>query len=282
MSILKDEKVIVQFINNTKNGITDKNHNLYGGLSNKAFIGINAPRNIFSVFSAEELKELSEITGEDLSVKSDFWKEYRVDEYGANTGIFPIAVYKEGLFLNKKNPIDYIKIKVLENSPLIAKNHRDARARSSEVRFVMLNQKTIHEEDLSNMESKMKAMKLYSKYQEKEEVLKYLLRSFGKGVSADHSLDFLKKESWKVMEYNTDAFNRTLGDALLNIKINIEDFVRFNLIKKHNGFYFDNDGNKLALKDVSNDIDGAAQYYDSGVGKESYQELQAKVKVLKK
>lgn len=282
MSILKEEKVIVQFISNVKNGILDKKHNLYGGLSNKAYIGIPAPRDIYNTFTREELNELEEILGEDLSVKSDFWKEYRTDEFGANNGIFPIALYKEGMFLNMADPIDFIRIRTLEKSPLIAVNHKDAKARSSEVRFVMLNQKTIHAEDLTKMDVKMEAMKHYMKYQEKEEVLTYLLRSFGKGVSKDHSLDFLKKEAWKIMEYNTEAFNKTLSDPTLNTKIELEDFVRYGLITKHNGFYFDSDGEKLSLKDELNDIQGAARYLDSGLGKEMRLELKAKVKAMKK
>lgn len=282
MSILKDEKVIVQFISNTKNGILDKKHNLYGGLSNKAYIGISAPRDIYNTFTSEELKELSEVLGEDLSVKSDFWREYRVDEFGANNGVFPIALYKEGLFLNKNNPLDFIRIRTLEKSPLVAKNHKDARARASEVRFVMLNQKTIHAEDLSKMDVKMEAMQHYMKYQDKEEVLTYLLRSFGKGVSKDHSLDFLKKEAWKIMEFNTEAFNRTLSDKALVTKIEVEDFVKYGLITKHNGFYFNSDGDKLSLTGETNDIEGASRYLDSGLGKEMRLELKAKVKALKK
>lgn len=282
MSILKDEKVIVQYISTTKNGITDKKHQLYGGLSNKAYIGIPAPRDIYNAFTKEELDELSQVLGEDLSIKSDFWKEYRMDEFGANNGIFPIALYKEGMFLNKKDPLDYIRIRTLEKSALIAKNHKDAKARSSEVRFVMLNQKTIHAEDIKNMDIKIEAMQHYMKYQDKEEVLTYLLRSFGKGVSADHSLDFLKKEAWKIMEFNTEAFNRTLSDKSLATKIELEDFVRYGLITKHNGFYFNSDGDKLSLAGESNDIDGASRYLDSGLGKEMKLELKAKVKALKK
>lgn len=282
MSILKDEKVIVQYLNNTKNGITDKKHQLYGGMSNKAFIGIPAPRDLYKVFTVEELKELEGVLGEDLSIKSDFWKEYRVDEFGANNGVFPIALYKEGMLLNKKNPIDYIIVKCLENSPLVAKNHKDAKARTSEARFILLNQKTIHAEDLQTMTTKMEAMKLYMKYESNEEVLTYLLRSFGKGVSTDHSVDFLKKEAWKLMEFNTEAFNRTLSDNSLTTKIDLENFVRFGLITKANGFYFNSDGDKLALQGESNDIDGAAKYLDSGLGKEMKLELKAKVKAMLK
>ena len=45
LTILKDETFIVKYINNFRNGVTDPNHSLYGGLTNQSFIGIPAPIN---------------------------------------------------------------------------------------------------------------------------------------------------------------------------------------------------------------------------------------------
>ena len=137
-SILKDETVIVKFIPEFKNGITDKKHPLYGGFRSNASISIVAPllkKRIDKIFTPEELKALSEaLNGEDLSPNAPFWREYRKDEYGMPKGEFPIFLKKEGAIFNKKNPLDYIKIRVLEDSNIVASSPAEIKKRSSEYR----------------------------------------------------------------------------------------------------------------------------------------------------
>lgn len=283
-SCLTEEKVFVKYIMDNKNGITDKTHPLYGGLSNNASIGISAPllnRRIQLIFTKEELEFLSNELGEDLKPNSKFWKEYRRDDNGMLVDGFPIFLRKEGAIFNKNNALDYIRIKILQDSDIIA-NSVDEITQKKGCRFLLVSEKDIYKKEISNISMKQTAVKLYGKYEDDADVLKYVLKSFNKSVDKRHNLEFLQKESWKIQEDNPAAFIATLKDEHLKSKIKIDDFLNFKLINKSNGLYFDLEGKKLALDGEANDLTGCARYLDSGVGGEFRLELEAKVKALKK
>lgn len=284
-SILTKETVIVQFIPNFKNNVLDKQNPLYGGLSNKATIGIPAPlhnNGINKIFTKDEIAELEKELDMSLGPKSIFWREFAKDENGMKVGIFPIYIDKSGLFLDKSDPTDFIKIRVLENSPIVAISEADARSRASEVRFKLINKKDIHKEELNKIDNKRKAFGLYGKVSENKDVLLYIMRSFNKSVDSSLTLEFLQTEVWKLMEWDVNFFTEVVGDPRIITKIKMYDFVNFGLITKKDGFYYDSEGKKLALDGKQNDINGAAEFLDSGVGSEMRLVLEAKIESLKK
>lgn len=284
VNCLSEEKVFVKYIMNTSNGIEDKNHPLYGGLSTNASIGISVPLLIKKpnqMFSKEELDFLAFELGEDLKPNSKFWKEFRRDENNMLVDGFPIFLKKEGAMFNKNNAMDYIKIRVLEHSDLIANNIDEISQRPG-CRFYLVSEKDIYKKEITNISVKQKAVKLFGKYEDDEDVLKYVLRTFNKSVDSRHKIDFLQKETWKLSEDNPMAFIATLEDPHLKTKIKIVDFVNFKLISKANNLYYDIEGKKLALDGEMNDINGCARYLDSGIGGDFRLELEAKVKALKK
>jgi hypothetical protein len=282
VNCLTDEKVFVKFIMDTKNGITDKTHPLYGGLSTNASIGIPAPilnKRIAAIFSKEELAFLGAELNEDLSPNSSFWKEFRKDPNGMMVDGFPIFLKKEGAMFNKKDPMDYIKIKILQDSDLIANSFDEIKDRQG-VRFYLVSEKDIYKKEIVNISTKQKAVKLFGKYEDNAEVLKYVLKSFNKSIDQRHSIEFLQKEVWKISEDHSIPFISTLEDPNLGTKIKINDFLNFNLINKSNGLFYDLNGNKLSLDGEVNDLTGCARYLDSGIGGEFRLECEAKVKAL--
>lgn len=282
---LRDETVILKYLPDLKNGITDKRHQLYGGFSSNASIAVPAPlltRQIDKIFTKDELAFLSKELKQDLNPNSDFWKEYKKDDFGMPIGIFPIYLRKEGMLLNKKDPIDYIKIRVLENFPIVAKNQAEIKNRSSQYRFVLIKKDEEHKQDINNMSYEKQATKLHSKYENNKEVLAYILKSFNRNVSYSSSLDFLVNETWKLVKSVPKLFVATVEDELLETKILLDSFVRYKLVNKSNKLYYTSTGDPLRLDGELNDYDGAARFLDSGAGQEMLLELQAKVKVLKK
>lgn len=282
---LKDETVIVQYIPNFKNGVTDPNNPLYGGLSNKATIGISAPlltNKIGKIFTQEELQVLGEALGEDLGPRAPFWKEMRVDENNMRVGIFPIFLGKSGDLLNKKNPEDYIKIRILENSNIVATSPEDAKNRSTEVRFMLINKKDIHKEELQSINYKREANRLYGKIEDKAEVLSYVIRQNGKAVSDNQTLEFLQTEVYKILERDPRFFVSVVSDPLLNTKILLKEYIRYNLVQVNKDLYYDLEGNKLSLDGKVNSFDNAAEFLDSGLGSETKLVLDAKLKQAKK
>jgi len=284
VNCLTEEKVFVKYIMDTKNGITDKTHPLYGGLSTNASIGIPAPiltKRIPYIFTKEELVFLGTELNEDLNPNSKFWREYRKDDNGMLVDGFPIFLKKEGAMFNKNNAMDFIKIRILQDSEIIA-NSVDELTHKKGCRFVLVSEKDIYRKEIINISVKQKAVKLFGKYEDDELVLKYILRTFNKSVDKSHKIEFLQKEAWKISEDNPQGFIATLEDEHLKTKIKIVDFINFKLINKSNNLYYDIEGKALALDGEQNDINGAARYLDSGIGGEFRMGLEAKVKAMKK
>ncbi len=281
---LTEEKVFVKYIPDYKNGITDRTHPLHGGLSNNASIGIPAPlltKRIGIIFSKEELDFLGEELGEDLKPNSKFWKEFRKDEGGMLVDGFPIYLRKEGAIFNKNNAMDYIKIKILQDSEIIA-NSVDEISHKVGCRFVLVSEKDVYKKEIANISVKQEAVKFFGKYEDNADVLKYVLRTFNKSIDSTHKIEFLQKEAWKISEDNPMAFIATLKDEHLHTKIKIVDFINYKLINKSNNLYYDITGKPLSLDGENNDLTGCARYLDSGIGGEFRLELEAKVKSLKK
>lgn len=284
-SYLTDETVIVKFIPDFKNGITDKHHPLYGGLSSNASIAIPAPlltNELKDIFTKEELEFLAKELNEDsLAPNSSFWREFRKDEYGMPNGVFPIFLKKEGMLLNKKDALHYIYIKILENDPIIANSVQDTKNRAG-CRFLLIKHDQMHKEDLSKINSKKEAFKLHTKYEKNDRVLRYVLKSFNKSVAFNTTGDFLIKETWKLAEVASDLFVKTLEDPYLEAKILLDDAIRFKLVSKSNNLFYNLVGDPIALDGEANDYAGASKFLDSGAGQEMKLEIEAKIKVLSK
>lgn len=280
-----NEKVFVKYLPDLSNGITDKTHPEYGGLSNNARIGICAPvstRKINDIFSEAELKVLSEEFNDPTLVRgdSDFWKEYITDKHGMSQSIFPIFLKKEGALYNKKNPVDYIYIRVLEDSESLGSSIEDARVKKC--KFALIKEKDEFKKETTDISAAKSAFKLYNKYDENEDVLRYLLSNISKPVSATVGLDFLQRESWKEMNARPVMFAKILSDEFLEVKIKIAQFFRYKLINKVNSLYYFETGEQISFDGVVADIEGAASYLASGVGQEALLSLEAKLKILTK
>lgn len=282
-SILRDETVIVKFLPNTRNGILDPKHPLYGGLSSNASIAVPAPimrRKLDGLFSKEELAVLSKkLSGEDLRPTSEFWREYRKDELGMNIGVFPIFLKKEGLLLNKKDAVDYIKIRILENTPIVAPSPSEVKNKESEYRFVLVKQGELHREDIKKITWKKKAVKFHTKYEDDERILQHVLRSFNKSVGSSHKLPFLQNETWKLVEAEPQLFVKAMEDEFLDEKVLIYDLLKENLLTSSNKLFFSLENDPLRLEGDRNDLEGAARYLASGVGQDLRVELEAKLKL---
>jgi hypothetical protein len=280
-----DEKVFVKYLPDLSNGITDKTHPEYGGLSNNARIGICAPvstRRINDIFSEDELRVLAEEFNDPTLVRgdSDFWKEYITDKYGMSQSIFPIFLKKEGALYNKKNPIDYIYIRVLEDSESLGGSVEEAKVKKC--KFALIKEKDEFKKEKVDISSAKSAFKLYNKYDENEDVLRYLLSNISKPVSATVGLEFLQRESWKEMNARPVLFAKILEDEFLETKIKITHFLRYKLINKVNSLYYFEKGEPITFDGVVADMQGAASYLGSGVGQEALLSLEAKLAILTK
>ncbi len=280
-----DEKVFLKYIPNFSNGITDKMHPEYGGLSNNARIGISAPvqtNRINVIFSKEELDILAVEFNDPTLVNnnSKFWKEFLVDELGMPVSIFPIYLKKEGMMLNKRFPSDYVYIKILKDSNIVGEGINNAKAIGA--KFALIEEKDQFKKEETDRSEIKKAFKLYDKYEENEEVLRYLLSCVGKVAPMSAKLDFIQNEAWKEMNAKPTQFYGFLDDENLDIKIKVESFLRYKLINKVNSLYFFDKGKPIALDGDKNDVNGAAKFFASGIGQEEFLALKARLDIILK
>jgi hypothetical protein len=280
-----DEKVFLKYIPNYGNGISDKTHPEYGGLSNNARVGISAPvltRRINEIFSKDELGVLAIELNDPTLVHNDsrFWKEYVTDEHGMSSSIFPIFLKKEGAMYNKKNPIDYIYIRVLEDSNSVGNSIDDAKANGC--KFAMIREKDQFKKEKTDISLEKQAMKLYLQYEEDEEILRYLLSSNKKQVSISSNMDHLQNEAWKEKTSNTRTFIGLLSDEFLKEKVAMSNFLRYKLINRVNKLYYFEDGRMISLDSELNDDNGTSRYFASGIGQEDFLALKAKLEIMKK
>lgn len=280
-----DERVILRYVPNFSNGITDKTHPEYGGLSSNARIGIPAPiltDRIHDVFTHEELEILAKEFNDHTIVNktSNFWKENVTDASGMNISIFPIVIKKEGAMYNKKNPTHYIYIKILQDCPIIADSVKNAKEIGA--KFALIAEKDQFKKEKEDIGSAKTAFKLYSKYEDNELALRYLLSNTSKAPSSSVTLEFLQNEAWKEMQSRPVGFARVLGDKYLDTKIKINEFLKYKLVSRVNNLYYLEKGEKIALDGEINDIDGAAKYFASGIGQETLLTLDARLEGIKK
>lgn len=287
--LLQDKTVAIRYVLDFKNNVDNKDHSLYGGLTNNAVIAIPAPimddrgRNqLLSVFTKEELALLAaEMQDPNVAdVQSDFWKDYKLDSNRMPIGKFPIHLKKEGLLLDMNEPLDYIYYKVLVNHPLVAKSKEDVPYNASH-RFYAIESDKVFEDRVNAISFKKKAYVEYGKIEGRRDEVVFIIRSLGAMVDSNAHIDFLNNTLFELMEDKTREFLSIASDKNLKYKVNIEKLVGAGLILIKEGLYFTADGaEKLQLNGEVNDLDGAANYLSSSLGQETFLKLTAAYKQI--
>ena len=198
---LEEKIVSVKHLSKETNGIKDIKHVAYGGLLNGAEIAIPAPtmdngkmKNLLTKDEKEGLEFL--LNGVNLSIYGDFWKE---GGKAYDMGILPIYLSKDETRLDLSNPYDYIKYKVLKACPIVANSLDEVRHRATN-RFVLTSASEAMAKELDKVGNKVTAYKLYVKYEDDKEVLRYTLRNLGRNTNRSHKMDFLQSELHKELE----------------------------------------------------------------------------------
>lgn len=288
-NMFTDRTVAIRYVLDKKNGVEDKSHTLYGGLTNSAVIAIPAPLNvdgrnqISTLFTKEELQILSEELHDPTitNVNAPFWKDYALDENRMPIGKFPIYLKKEGMLLEMKDPLHYIYLKVLLASPIVAKDKEDVKYKES-FRFYAVDSDKVYEEKRESISHKKKAYVEFGKIEDNREVVLFVLRAMGASIASDAKMDFLNNTLFDYMEDRTSTFLSIVDDKYLKMKIFIGKLVAAKLLNVKDELYYTSDNKvNLALDGKINNIDNAAEYLASSIGQETYLALVAGLKQQK-
>jgi hypothetical protein len=275
---LEDRIVSVKHIPNETNGIKDIKHVAYGGLLNGAEVAIPAPtmdngkmKNLLTNVEKEGLEHV--LNGVDLSIYGPFWKTGG-DAY--SMGILPIYLGKDELRLDLSDPYDYIKYKVLLACPVVANTLDEIKHRATN-KFVLTSASEQMAKEIDKVGNKVQAYKLYVKYEEDKEILRYTLRNLGRNTNRSHKLDFLQSELHKELEKNPSLLCSIMGDDFLKMKVLLESCYEFGAINKVEKKFYTLDDEPISDGDAPI-LQTAAEFLASNLGQEMRLALQAKLK----
>jgi hypothetical protein len=281
---LENKIVSVKYIPNESNGIKDVKHVAYGGLLNGSEIAIPAPTmdngKMKNLLTNEEKEGLEFVlNGVDLSIYGSFWKEHDKDgnRGGAyQMGILPIYIGKDELRLNKSDPYDYIKIKVLLSCPIVANSIEEIKHRATN-KFVLTSASEELKSKLESGSHKVTAYRFFVKYEQDKDILRYTLRNLGRNTNRSHEIDFLQGEMHKELEKNPSLLCDIMGDEFLKTKVLLESCYEFGVVNKVDKKFYTLDDEPIS--------DGnapfpqvAAEYLASNLGQEMRLALEAKLK----
>lgn len=282
---LENKIVSVKFITNERNGIKDVKHVAYGGLLNGAEISIPAPtmnngkmKNLLTDVEKEGLE--FKLNGIDLSIYGDFWKERSKDgnQGGAyDMGILPIFLGKDELRLDLSSPIDYIKYKVLLACPIVANSLDEVKHRATN-KFVLTSASEELAKVVEKGSYKVTAYKLFVKYEDDKQILRYTLRNLGRNTNRTHKLDFLQGEMHKELEKNPSLLCSIMGDEFLKTKVLLETCYEFGVVNKKDKKFFTLDDEPICDKGDNPILSTAAEFLASNLGQEMRLALEAKLK----
>ena len=278
---LEDKIVSVKYITKENNGIQDPKHVAYGGLLNGANISIPAPtldnKKMKNILTNDEKKGLEHILGLDLSIYGKFWKE---NGKAYELGILPIQLTKEEKRYDMSDPYDFIKVKVLQASPIVASNLNDI-GRKATYRFVLTSESEKLQKELDKAGYKINAYKLFVKYEGDSDVLRYSLRNLGRNTSKNHKIDFLQSEFHKELEKNPSLVVSILGDSFIKTKVLLETCFEYGAVARRDKSYYTLDDEPICEEGIPT-LQNAAEFLASNLGQDMRLGLEAKLKLSRK
>jgi hypothetical protein len=174
------------------------------------------------------------------------------------------------------DPYDYIKYKVLLACPVVANTLDEIKHRATN-KFVLTSASEQMAKEIDKVGNKVQAYKLYVKYEEDKEILRYTLRNLGRNTNRSHKLDFLQSELHKELEKNPSLLCSIMGDDFLKMKVLLESCYEFGAINKVEKKFYTLDDEPISDGDAPI-LQTAAEFLASNLGQEMRLALQAKLK----
>ncbi len=272
---LPNEIVNVKFIHR-KMGMAanvDEKHVISGGMLDKAVKKFSTPlqRNgsLKNVLTGEEKDYLESITGLDLSIYGDFFKDFRV------------ALHKDDANnrFDLSNPMDYISIKILESlsKEEIALNWKD-RNNKLTYQFAICREDEEMLESKTRYDSKKEAFKLYGKIEDdKDKLLGVLKLLTNKPISKDSTLKWLQHKVEEFIDNMPSQFVNVITDSKFYTKMLINKGLDSGVIIKKSNQYSTVDGLDLCNPGELATFDNAVNFLDNIKNQEIRSLIEAKI-----
>ncbi len=270
---LPQERVTIKYIKK-RTGMAahvEDNHVISGGMLEDSKKNYTVPMlrsgalaNVLTDAEKEGLEGI--LTGVNLSIYSDFWKDYYV------------TLGKNDNYLDLSDPYEYISYKIL----LALKNHVAPNWASRKVKstyeFVIVAEGAEFKENKKGLDAKKDAFKLYGKIEDDKDQLIGLLKLLtNKPISKGSKLEWIQGQVEEIIDKSPSKFVALVKDSSLGTKLLINEGVELGVINKESNKYITADGLPLGGIDEIPTFTNAVKYLDAPKNAEIRDLIEAKI-----
>lgn len=283
---LRNERVIVRFINKPSPLIKDPEHTLSGGLVEGGHVTFSGPPRltngtIKNCLTNDEKAYLEYALG----LEDNALSVYRKDEdnfWSSGNGNVEITLTKEDSYLNLANAHDYMVYKMLLSwSDYICPSLEQLRnANKATYRYVIINENDEAKAADDEMSVTSRCYFAFGQYKDNVEVLRFVIETLtGKNLAPSTKIEFLRQQANEQIKANPKLFLNVIEDPLIETKTLIHQAVDNGIISRRGDFYYITETNQ-ALSEGNNDptITNAAKFLESPKRQDLLLTIQAKVK----
>jgi len=275
-SCLSNEKVYVKFYRRKKGNITDNpKHVANGGMLETSFKELVPPmlrngqrKNILTDNEKAFLESYLGLKEGELSAyNKNYWDKRKV------------ILYKENNVFDLSDADQYIDYKiVLANSNIVAPSLDKINEKATYWFFIERE----GEEELRKSKTltiKQEAYRLFGKYEENKDILRYILWQSAKPTAKNTKLETLRGWVGELIEDKAPLFVRIASDPLLKTKVFINLAVDAGVITLRNEEYFDGEtGKPICQPTETPSLESAAIFLNAPRQQEYKLMLEAKLK----
>lgn len=267
INCLRNERVIIRYINKTNNKITNPKHVLYGGMAENATRTFVVPMlssgRYVNVLTDSEKNFLEDIMGLEHNALSiykkvdNFWDDSKIGS------VAKITLRKQDNYLDLSNPEEYIKYKILlANKDFIAPSLEELETSpKATYQFVIINEDSEAKAAKSGMTLTMKCYSLYGKLEDNTDALRLIIETIsGVKVHPNTKKDFLQAKIHELIQGNTKMFYKIASDPLLQTKVLIKKSIEAGLIAQRGNQYYIRNGNVPMCEQGEPTLNVAAQW----------------------
>jgi len=247
---LTNEKVIIRFVPKQKGIVTDKDHILFGGMtdnSHRSFCLRKNPNGSYVEFLTEDeqrcLEKAMGLKPGDLNPNKhddNFFDER--NKYG----ISRVTIGKSDTIFDLSNPTDYIKFKILmTNKAIVASSLSEMQERPLETyQFVAIMNDNENDRIASKINYKKQSWMEFGKIQESIDSMRVVLSVFERKIIPPTSkIGFLQEQVSNYVETDPKTFLKIVQDKYFKTKVLILRATDKGVIVKRGTYYYDKETN---------------------------------------
>lgn len=255
VSCLRNERVIVRFLNHDNGVITNPNHVLFGGMAENSMRTFVVPKlssgTYVNVLTDDEKDFLEEYMGLEPNALSVYKKKDNFWDDDNENGVTSVTLRKQDNYLDLSIAEDYIRYKILlANKDYVApsmKAYEDCP--KATYQFVIIAEEDEFHSGKATLTTNKRCYAEFGKIENDAALLRTVIELIeGRPVSKTSKLEWLQVKADNLIQANGKLFLKVVTDPMLKTKALIKRAVESGIIfKKGDYHYTKQDGNVLPL-----------------------------------